>query len=403
MIGPVTHLKPPIILNNASRNAHLRLSVFKTTTNSLTMSSPPHTHTPLPPLANPRKRPSISSSASAIAKRQQLHPLRQTSFPTPGDGDARIFSATTPRSDAGSITASLISNNTNKPARGRGRPRKDGTVKGSTDTRGLGEGSKDDSASVSQAHGGRGASRGAPSLITGGNAADEDPDDDEAEEAAAFGDTENSGQEIIRDQWKYQVLEDSFSAEQKSRYEMYRRVRFPKQRMQKIVNQTLSQSVTAPVVTFVNGYTKYFVGEIIEKARDVQEEWARAWDAEIAAVKTEKEKENKTIKPESDSSRPGSADGPPTDIKSPSLPTAPGYVPSRHQKPVHPQPPLENQANPHKGPIIPDHLREALRRYKADGEGGGVGLGNLSLHGMGLQGEGVWRVGAGLGGRRLFR
>lgn len=49
------------------------------------------------------------------------------------------------------------------------------------------------------------------------------------------------------------------------------------------------------------------------------------------------------------------------------------------------------------GPLLPDHLREALRRYKRDGEGDGTGMGGLSL-GLGLPGKAAARG----GGRRLF-
>ena len=50
------------------------------------------------------------------------------------------------------------------------------------------------------------------------------------------------------------------------------------------------------------------------------------------------------------------------------------------------------------GPLLPDHLREAFRRYKRDGEGGGAGLAGVSL-GFGLPGTGAAR----LQGKRLFR
>ena len=50
------------------------------------------------------------------------------------------------------------------------------------------------------------------------------------------------------------------------------------------------------------------------------------------------------------------------------------------------------------GPLLPDHFREALRRYKRDGEGGGVGLAGVSV-GLGVPGTGAAR----LGGRRLFK
>ena len=50
------------------------------------------------------------------------------------------------------------------------------------------------------------------------------------------------------------------------------------------------------------------------------------------------------------------------------------------------------------GPLLPDHLREALRRHKRDGEGGGTGLQGVST-GLGMPGSGSAR----LGGKRLFR
>ena len=50
------------------------------------------------------------------------------------------------------------------------------------------------------------------------------------------------------------------------------------------------------------------------------------------------------------------------------------------------------------GPLLPDHFREALRRYKRDGEGGGVGLAGVSV-GLGVPGTGAAR----LGGKRLFK
>ena len=49
------------------------------------------------------------------------------------------------------------------------------------------------------------------------------------------------------------------------------------------------------------------------------------------------------------------------------------------------------------GPLLPDHLREAFRLYKRDGEAGGTGLEGLSLP-LGVKGAGTAR----LGGRRLF-
>jgi transcription initiation factor TFIID subunit 11 len=49
-----------------------------------------------------------------------------------------------------------------------------------------------------------------------------------------------------------------------------------------------------------------------------------------------------------------------------------------------------------KGPLTPAHLREALRRYKRDRDGGGAGFAGMSL-------EGVEKTMARTGGKRLFR
>jgi transcription initiation factor TFIID subunit 11 len=49
-----------------------------------------------------------------------------------------------------------------------------------------------------------------------------------------------------------------------------------------------------------------------------------------------------------------------------------------------------------RGPLLPDHLREALRRYRRSRSGGSVGFTGISL-------EGRDRVAPKMGGRRLFK
>lgn len=61
-------------------------------------------------------------------------------------------------------------------------------------------------------------------------------------------------------------------------------------------------------------------------------------------------------------------------------------------------PELEENKRVDLGPLLPDHFREALRRYKRDGEGGGTGMAGVSF-GLGVQGTGAAR----LGGKKLFR
>ncbi|KAB2576754.1 putative ankyrin-like protein [Lasiodiplodia theobromae] len=70
---------------------------------------------------------------------------------------------------------------------------------------------------------------------------------------------------------------------------------------------------------------------------------------------------------------------------------------SKAGKPIPPDTPLsERLAERDRGPLTPDHLREALRRYKKDREGGAMGFLGLSL-------EGRERTAGRMGGRRLFK
>lgn len=105
---------------------------------------------------------------------------------------------------------------------------------------------------------------------------------------------------------------------------------------------------------------KYFVGDIIEKAVEVQYEWMHA-----------------TGEKQSDEPFPPQATD--KDVK--------GDV-NR----------LSEQDK--RGPLRPDHLREAWRRYKATAEGGFVGTQSLWHE---QQNDGADRFPVRTGGRRFFR
>lgn len=153
------------------------------------------------------------------------------------------------------------------------------------------------------------------------------------------------------------------------------------------MNQTVSQSVPPAVITTINGYTKTFVGTLIERAREVQQQWA--------ALETPPQTPPKIpIDPTdfygqslndniftAESSGDAFAD----------LTTAAQSGGKQAEKASAP-------GSRDLGPLLPDHFREALRRYKRDGEGGGTGLTGVSV-GLGLPGSGSARI----GGRRLFR
>ena len=247
------------------------------------------------------------------------------------------------------------------------------------------------------------------------------------------------------------ILIDAFNPMQSERYDLFKRAKLRKESLRRIVNHALSQSVPASVVTTVNGFTKVFAGEIIEKARTVQAEWADAHDqaaraafeaqeaaaekaaqarAEAAATQSKKESPTSSATP-----RPGTEPGDlsngvkkeesgtredrPCPVSVPkntyaSSPASGNYTspspsaqkPSQNSVPnlasLRPRREFRLPPNPHRGQLLPSHLREALRRSKRDGEGGGVGFSGLSMDNLGGKGAFTWNSGT-TGGRRLFR
>jgi transcription initiation factor TFIID subunit 11 len=186
----------------------------------------------------------------------------------------------------------------------------------------------------------------------------------------------------------------TFTPEQEHRHLMYKRSTLNKTQLKRIVNQTVSQSVTALPLIAIGAYSKFFVGEIVTRALDVQKEWAAAFDANIDKERERGRQRQRQREIEQEQKRKGDEEAEKNTSE-----TKAGAAKSDNAKVKK----TELMPNPHKGGLLPDHLREALRRYKADGEGGGVGFGNTSLGMMGNQGAGTWRVGGGVSARRLFR
>ena len=195
----------------------------------------------------------------------------------------------------------------------------------------------------------------------------------------------------------------TFTPEQEHRHLMYKRSTLNKTQLKRIVNQTVSQSVTALPLIAIGAYSKFFVGEIVTRALDVQKEWAAAFDANIEKERErererqrqrqrQREREQEQKRRDEEAKEKNTSETKAADAKAGAAKNDDAKVKKTELMP-----------NPHKGGLLPDHLREALRRYKADGEGGGVGFGNTSLGMMGNQGAGTWKVGGGVSARRLFR
>ncbi|GBE85612.1 Transcription initiation factor TFIID subunit 11 [Sparassis crispa] len=110
---------------------------------------------------------------------------------------------------------------------------------------------------------------GAPGVAVPG----EDEGEGEDELLPAMADDDYSAQLSFQSQSKdnLKVLMDNLSPSQYDRFEAYRRHALPKQAVRKVIQQTLGQQVSQPVAQIVAGFSKVFVGEVIEKARRVQE------------------------------------------------------------------------------------------------------------------------------------
>ncbi|KAE8144597.1 hTAFII28-like protein conserved region-domain-containing protein [Aspergillus avenaceus] len=336
-----------------------------------------------------------------------MHPLRQTSFPTTIDTESRAFS------DAGSVTGSFTGSLGGTSADGVFRNKKRGRKSKAEKEREREDAVRGDMRSSVDAEGSVRAGG------TGGGGGGEDGDDDEdfEDEGELLG-REEGATDTEAEKKNLALLVDAFNPLQSERYDLFKRAKLRKETLRRIVNHALSQSVPASVVTTINGFTKVFAGEMIEKARTVQAEWAEAHDqAAVAAFEAEEAAAEAKARA---STTPGTATpgpatpGPPHLKQEPSRNNSP-YPPTNAsgtpvsvgpQQSFNAQPRLERifkmPPNPHRGQLLPAHLREALRRYKRDGEGGGVGFSGLSMGNLGVRGSVTWNAGS-VGGRRIFR
>ncbi|KAF2194964.1 TAFII28-domain-containing protein [Zopfia rhizophila CBS 207.26] len=336
------------------------------------MASPPH----LPSLNIPRKRPSVSSVQSANKKRKPSN-LRNSFAPETEIGGSPLHFSRSPSVD--SVATTSVTNGVG----GKKKRRKDGDERSVTGT---------------SIRGGKARSevRSTTGVDDAGEEEEGDEDEDDEDEGEGMelegGKMDEASEK--REQEAMRILMEAMDENQTTRYETYRRVKLKKEILRKITNQTLSQSVPQPVIIVVNGYTKTFIGELIDRAITVRDEWC--------AARTHLPNPNLplpllTAGLEKPSNHNPNAKPSPQDIQ------AAGLYPNQvdpeegYWKEVGEETPLSERLKmTDKGPLTPAHLREALRRYKRDREGGGAGFAGLSL-------EGAERTAGRLGGKRLFR
>jgi transcription initiation factor TFIID subunit 11 len=333
-------------------------------------SSPPGGATSPPPsgpqLTLPKKRPSISVPPQAPAYKRRkpstssasAHPLRQTSFPPP-DRPGREYSPDTHAEQAAYSPASRrsdsldIDDEINSVVSGRTNTKKERPNKGKKSAKvGRPNKGRGDTASLADGEAGRKGSNNNDDAAAADDV-NSDDDDDGGDDVNTLEGGKLTKAAMDAEKERKAMFSTHIHPAHAEIYEMWNRIHLKKEVVRRLANQTLSQSVPASVVTTINSYTKVFVGEIVDRARQVQSEW-------IAASET--------------------------------LPTYEKNT-EAFGKDGEGEPKVRERD---RGPLLPDHLREALRRYKHDRSGGTVGFTGISL-------EGRESAAVRNGGRKLFR
>ncbi|AEO62217.1 uncharacterized protein THITE_2106139 [Thermothielavioides terrestris NRRL 8126] len=310
---------------------------------------------PPPPLK--RRKASAISTASGPGS---AHPLRQTSFPP--DDTAVPHEARSPSADVD--TMSLVSGSQVSAAAPlkKKRGRKSKAEKAREQTPSAVGGRAATAVSGASDGGGRGAAKSVAGGTAGGD--EGEAEDDGPTEVAATADIRTKEQKEEEHRMRGMLI-SALSEDQFLRYENWRAANLSKASVRRLVNATTSQSVTENVVIAMRAVAKVFVGDIIESARRVQGEWILKMG----------EKQ--------------------TDLPSPP-PSATKADTGVEASPPNKEPEVEDR----RGPLRPDHLREAVRRYRTGFEGGGVGM-QWVFHQQ--QQGGVERFPTRTGGRIIFR
>ena len=375
-------------------------------------TSPPHPYHTSLPSSNPKKRPSLSLSGGAggpIPRRRKTgptpastpntsHPLRQTSFPPEESAidDSTALRSPSVESDITGITGLTGGDRASKaggPATGGKGPPKKRKYK----RRGTAAAAAEPSIRSSPAREASLRANSAPTAADNDDGdfdEDDDEDDDNLQDALNNNNTTTQDLDLDREasKRKLAILIEAFDPQQSDRYDLFRRTKLREGTLRRIVNQLLSQSVPPQVIKTVNGYTKVFLGELVERARDVRGDrgekkgregaigmgYGHGGGAAASMMAAGQEGDGVGQLP-----TPGNTQ--PRDGHDDNTLDAPAREPS----------PLEEEQS--LGPLTPDDFREALRRYRKSGEGAGTGLQGLSLP-LGVGGKGAAR----LGGRRLL-
>ncbi|CRK48734.1 hypothetical protein BN1723_008181 [Verticillium longisporum] len=394
---------------------------------SPTAISPPYpAHTPLPVskkrASDGGSQPSLKRrKASTLSVSSATHPLRQTSFPP----EARSPLARSPSVDTAShVSGSQVSAPAGPPKKKRGRKPKNRNP----------EGAPDAGTPTPSLVSGRGGTAGGGADGQNGDDGNDDDDDNDMQMGLVGGETrtQEQKQEEIR---LRAMLVECFDEDQMNRYENWRAAKLTDNVVKRVVNATVSQSVPPTVTLAIKSVSKYFIGELIEKAISEQKQEEirlRAmlvecfdedqmnryenWRAAKLTDNVVKRVVNATV----------SQSVPPTvtlAIKSVSkyfigeliekaISVQGEWMNATGEKqsevefpPQNTDPTVRGDINrlsekDKRGPLRPEHLREAWRQYKMSGESGWVGTQGLWHE---QQSDGVERFPVRTGGKRIFK
>ncbi|KAH6623918.1 hTAFII28-like protein conserved region-domain-containing protein [Chaetomium tenue] len=318
-----------------------------------------------------RRKASTLSTASGAAG--LAHPLRQTSFP-PDDSSALFGGVRSPSVDVD--TLSLVSGSQVSAAapikKKRGRKSKAEKAREQTPSVVGGRAAT----AVSGVSGEGGGGRGGKSVAggAGGGGEEGDGDDEGPTEVAATADVRTKEQKEEEHRMRGMLI-SALSEDQFYRFENWRAANLSKASVRRLVNATISQSVAENVVIGMRAVAKVFIGDIIESARRVQGEWIERLDEKQTDLPTPPATVAPTPNPDSEADEQPREARDPKDIR-------------------------DSEVDDRRGPLRPEHLREAVRRYRKGFEGGGVGM-QWVYHQQ--QQGGVERFPTRTGGRRIFR
>ncbi|KAI0166921.1 histone-fold-containing protein [Hypoxylon sp. FL1284] len=335
------------------------------------MASPPHAFSPAgsPPYPSSaqlssKKRGSIvadlstqppslkrrKASTMSVASAGSAHPLRQTSFP-PDESLSQTFSPSFQRSPSidtmSLVSGSQVSGAPPKKKRGR-------KSKAERASAAAAEALRDGSPSVVGGH--------APTVVSNASGAHAGKDGDadggkdgdfEMPENIASVSAARSKEQLEEEKELIAMVKSQMDPHQFHRYEVWRRSTLRAADVKRHINIVTSQSCPPSVHQMMQVVCKMFVGDMVESARDIQQEWIKLGEKQ-------------------------------TDLPDDNL-----------------QPANELSAHRRQAPLRPEHLREAGRRHKAASEHGGA-LGSLLVWNQQTQ-NGAGRFAVRAGGRRIFK